>query len=314
MAHQVELHFHALTDTGLVRTHNEDAVAVLPDIGVALLADGMGGYSAGEVASRIAVEVCTEVLQTGLKDFAWSATSDRGERLVRLVQDAVVRANLAIFEAGQKDVQYAGMGTTLVITLMHHDKLIVAHVGDSRAYRLRDGTLEQITRDHLQVQDQIDAGMISEEQARFATNRNLVTRAMGIDRAVEPDVNQFVTKAGDLYLLCSDGLSDMVEDGEIATILYGAGSTLEGQHTRWQRQYFGDPGAGRRCLPGDAGVAGTDARLGKISFHPPHDKQPSLFAIFCATTFSKYAKILTIFSLKANFWRRLKSNLPSFCQ
>jgi serine/threonine protein phosphatase PrpC len=227
MAHQVELHFHALTDTGLVRTHNEDAVAVLPDIGVALLADGMGGYSAGEVASRIAVEVCTEVLQTGLKDFAWSATSDRGERLVRLVQDAVVRANLAIFEAGQKDVQYAGMGTTLVITLMHHDKLIVAHVGDSRAYRLRDGTLEQITRDHSQVQDQIDAGMISEEQARFATNRNLVTRAMGIDRAVEPDVNQFVTKAGDLYLLCSDGLSDMVEDGEIATILYGAGSTLE---------------------------------------------------------------------------------------
>ena len=226
MAYQVELHYHALTDTGLLRTHNEDAVAVLPDIGVALLADGMGGYSAGEVASRIAVDVCSSVLEAGLKSFDWSIAADRADRLARLMQDAVVRANLAIYEAGQQDVRHAGMGTTLVILLMHHDKLIVAHVGDSRAYRLRDGMLEQITRDHSQVQEQIDAGLITTQQARFATNRNLVTRAMGIDRAVEPDLNQFVTKAGDLYLLCSDGLSDMVEDAEIATILYGAASTL----------------------------------------------------------------------------------------
>lgn len=213
-----ELQFCALTDRGQVRAQNEDAVSVLPDIGVALLADGMGGYRAGEVASRIAVNVCTSLLQQGLRDFEWSS-GDRAGRLSRLLRDTVIQANTAIHQASQREPDYAGMGTTLVATLAHHDRLLVAHVGDSRAYRLREGLLEQITRDHSQVQDQIDAGLITPQEARHAPNRNLVTRAMGIDTALDVELNQFTTRAGDLYLLCSDGLSDMLDDAQIAALL-----------------------------------------------------------------------------------------------
>ncbi len=231
MAQHVELHYCALTDKGMVRVQNEDALTVLPDIGVAILADGMGGYRAGEVASRIAVDVCTEVLQQGLQAFDWDngteRASGRGERLAHLVTDAVQRANGAIFDTALAQPECAGMGTTLVVTLLHHDKLIVAHVGDSRAYRMRDGRLEQITRDHSQVQDQVDAGLLSPQQARFAANRNLVTRALGIERTVEVELNQFATKPADIYLLCSDGLSDMVDDSEIGDVLNAFGSTLD---------------------------------------------------------------------------------------
>lgn len=227
MAHRVEITFCALTDTGMVRTQNEDAIAVLPELGVAILADGMGGYRAGEVASRIAVDVCTRVIEQGLQAFDWSVATERGERLTRLVRTAVAEANRAIHDAARQDPQCGGMGTTLVVTLMHHDKLIIAHVGDSRAYRMRDGVLEQITRDHSQVQEQIDAGLISAQQARFAPNRNLVTRAMGIERQVDVELNQLTTRAGDLYLLCSDGLSDMVDDPEIADVLTIVDGSLE---------------------------------------------------------------------------------------
>ena len=119
------------------------------------------------------------------------------------------------------------MGTTLVVALLHHDKLVVAHVGDSRAYRMRDGQLEQITRDHSQVQDQVDAGLLTPQQARVAANRNLVTRALGIERVVEVELNQFTVKPADIYLLCSDGLSDMVQDAEIADVLNAFGGTLD---------------------------------------------------------------------------------------
>ena len=198
---------------------------------MAILADGMGGYSAGEVASRIAVETCAEVLGQGLRAFDWDNGAERparrGERLAQLVTDAVRRANATIFDAARSQPECAGMGTTLVVALLHHDKLVVAHVGDSRAYRMRDGQLEQITRDHSQVQDQVDAGLLTPQQARVAANRNLVTRALGIERVVEVELNQFTVKPADIYLLCSDGLSDMVQDAEIADVLNAFSGTLD---------------------------------------------------------------------------------------
>ena len=227
MANHVELRFSALTDTGKVRTQNEDAIAILPQHGVAILADGMGGYSAGEIASRIAIEVCVAGFEQGLQVFNWWHVADRGERLEQLIRDTVIKANLAINDAAQLEPQYAGMGTTLVVALLHHDRLLLAHLGDSRAYRLRDGCLEQLTHDHSQVQEQVDAGLLSAEQARHAPNRNLVTRALGIEREIDVELNAFSVKSGDVYLLCSDGLSDMVTDAEIGDILYGVGPVLD---------------------------------------------------------------------------------------
>ena len=193
-----------------------------------VLADGMGGYRAGEVASGIATQVVADRLQQGLTDFDWSTVAERSDRLVRLMTAAVEEANQSIFDQARRDPQqYAGMGTTLVSTIFHHDKLIVAHVGDSRAYRFRDNLLEQITRDHSQVQEQVDAGLLSKQEARFASNRNLVTRAMGIDALVDVEVHEFDTRAGDLYLLCSDGLCDMLEDAEIAQLLEWLGGSID---------------------------------------------------------------------------------------
>ncbi len=218
MDFHANLQFCAQTDRGRVRAQNEDAVCCLPDIGAALLADGMGGYRAGEVASRIAINVCTSLLHQGLRELT-ASDGDRAGRLSRLMRDSVVQANAAICQASRREPEYAGMGTTLVAMLCHQDRLFVAHVGDSRAYRLRDGILEQITRDHSQVQEQVDAGLITPQQARHAPNRNLVTRALGVDTALDVELNQFTTRAGDLYLLCSDGLSDMLDDAQIALVL-----------------------------------------------------------------------------------------------
>lgn len=228
MSHHVELKYAVRTDTGMVRAQNEDAVELRPAHGVVVLADGMGGYRAGEVASGIATQVVADLLEKGLTDFEWSIAAERSERLVRMMTAAVEQANLSIYEQARRNPQqFAGMGTTLVSTIFHHDRLVIAHVGDSRAYRFRDNLLEQITRDHSQVQEQVDAGLLSKEEARFAPNRNLVTRAMGIDALVDVEVHEFAIKAGDLYLLCSDGLCDMLEDAEIAQLLEWLGSSID---------------------------------------------------------------------------------------
>lgn len=228
MPHHVELKVAVLTDTGMVRAQNEDAVEVRPARGVVILADGMGGYRAGEVASGIATQVVADVLDHGLNEFDWGTAPERSERLMRLMTAAVEQANLTIFEQARRDPQqYAGMGTTVVSTIFHHDKLVIAHVGDSRAYRFRDKVLEQITRDHSQVQEQVDAGLLSKQEARFAPNRNLVTRALGIDATVEVEVHEFGTRAGDTYLICSDGLCDMLDDAEIAQLLDWLGPSID---------------------------------------------------------------------------------------
>ncbi|HUX91382.1 MAG TPA: Stp1/IreP family PP2C-type Ser/Thr phosphatase [Gallionellaceae bacterium] len=208
----------SLTHPGMVRAHNEDSVACEASCGLVVLADGMGGYNAGEVASGIAVSVVASEIKHYLEDVrpeAQDATS--GEDVaVMLLSDNVQKANSSIFHAAQSQPQYAGMGTTIVSGLFYDNRVAVAHIGDSRMYRLRGEVFESITRDHSLLQEQIDSGMISKADARVSQNKNLVTRAVGIDAVVKAEVHVHEVKRGDIYLLCSDGLNDMVEDEDIA--------------------------------------------------------------------------------------------------
>jgi len=204
------------THSGMVRSHNEDSIAADAEIGLAVLADGMGGYNAGEVASGIAVAMISAELKKMLGSESGEIPGGGAERLI---SEHAIKANLAIYQAAQSQSQYAGMGTTLVVALWHDNQITVGHIGDSRLYRLRDDVFEQVTRDHSLLQEQIDSGMITREQARFSQNKNLVTRAVGIDPEVEPEVHTYPVLPGDLFLLCSDGLSDMVTDEDIQLTL-----------------------------------------------------------------------------------------------
>lgn len=227
MAYLVELQITAKTDTGLVRSHNEDSFAINPELGFAILADGMGGYSAGEVASGMATALLKDALDAALEPAAWNARIARGEHPQPLLVDAIERTNRIIFESGRNEPKYSGMGTTLVVTTLYQDQITIAHVGDSRAYRLRQGRLVQLTRDHSLLQEQLDAGLISPELARVAPYRNLVTRAVGVDPTVEVEAHDYLTEAGDLYMLCSDGLTDMLPDQEISECLATADVSLD---------------------------------------------------------------------------------------
>jgi protein phosphatase len=204
------------THSGMVRSHNEDSIAADAAAGLAVLADGMGGYNAGEVASGIAVAMISAEIRKALAGIDGALDVATAERLIG---EHAVRANSAIFQAAQNQSQYAGMGTTLVVALWHDNSLVVGHIGDSRLYRFRDGKLEQMTRDHSLLQEQIDSGLITREQARHSQNKNLVTRAVGIDPEVEAEVHSYPVEAGDIYLLCSDGLNDMVADEDMQSTL-----------------------------------------------------------------------------------------------
>jgi protein phosphatase len=207
----------SLTDPGRVRDHNEDCIESRPELGLFVLADGMGGYNAGEVASGMA----TSLISDGLQE-SWIArevdrlSRDEAKALSEeLIQEQVGRANNAIFTTSQNNPECAGMGTTLVVCLFYDDFMTVAHIGDSRLYRLRGEAMEQVTRDHSLLQEQLDSGLITPEEAKLSQNKNLVTRALGIDPTVEAEIHVYETQPDDIYLLCSDGLSDMVEDEEI---------------------------------------------------------------------------------------------------
>jgi len=217
------------TDPGMVRSHNEDSIAADAANGLVVLADGMGGYNAGEVASGMATTVITTEMQQLLAKVKPYEVDPESNKIVaaRLVREQVLKANAAIYHAAQSQPQYAGMGTTLVVCLFYDDKVLVAHLGDSRLYRMRDGTLKQITRDHSLLQEQIDSGLITPEQAKHAQHKNLVTKALGIDPTVEPEIREYETLPGDLYLLCSDGLCDMVEDSDISMALEALGANLK---------------------------------------------------------------------------------------
>ncbi len=206
----------ALVDAGRARSNNEDSVVIDAETGVAVLADGMGGYNAGEVASQMA----TSLIHTEMSRWLREATQVASDADVRRAMDICVEnANRAIFDAANTNPQYAGMGTTLVVAVFREGRLLLGHVGDSRCYRMRAGKLQQITRDHSLLQEQIDAGLITPEQAAFSVNKNLVTRAVGVEDTVLLESHQHDIQDGDLYLLCSDGLSDMLDDIELADLL-----------------------------------------------------------------------------------------------
>jgi len=217
------------TDPGMVRSHNEDSVAADASIGVAVLADGMGGYNAGEVASGMATTVLTAELQQLLASGEGRVMNgDAGRAHAEsILRTEIAKANASIYQAAQSQPQYAGMGTTLVVALFYDNRVTVAHIGDSRVYRLRGDELVQITKDHSLLQEQIDSGMITPEQARFSQNKNLVTRALGIDPTVDAEIREYQTRPGDLWLLCSDGLNDMVDDEDIGMTLQALGGNLK---------------------------------------------------------------------------------------
>ena len=210
--------FYTRTDPGRARENNEDAVAVDDDTQLCVLADGMGGYNAGEIASGMATAFIKSEMARWLSEAGRHA---KIKEIRRALEICVDNANRSIFNASDSNPQYSGMGTTLVVGVFHGATLVLGHIGDSRCYRLRNAELSQITKDHSLLQEQIDAGLITHEQASSSTIKNLVTRALGVEDAVMLELNEHNIEVGDCYLMCSDGLSDMVDDAQIASILGG---------------------------------------------------------------------------------------------
>ena len=219
------------THRGMVRDQNEDAIAIAPQSGLAIVADGMGGYNAGEVASRLAADfLMTHLVEdlAQLRNGAARSTAgpDHSHRMLHaLLRARIDGANEAIIDVASREPECEGMGTTLAMLLFSQDAATTLHLGDSRIYRFRNGVLSLLTRDHSLLQEQIDAGLVTLQDARASLNRNFVTRALGVDLVAEPDITDHALLPGDLYLICSDGLPDMLSDEEIFDLL---------------RQHFGD--------------------------------------------------------------------------
>ena len=199
----------ARSDQGRVRDNNEDCLAYDARLGIAVLADGMGGLRAGEVASATAVEA---VMQHLIENTERLNRREVGETL----REALDLANRRVYALADSRREFNGMGTTLVVGAMHDGHFIAAHVGDSRAYRFRGGSLTRLTSDHSLVQQLVEQGILSVAEARRAPNRNIVTRAVGIEFEVECDLIEVDAREGDVFLLCSDGLTDMIDDPTIA--------------------------------------------------------------------------------------------------
>ena len=204
------------TDTGRMRAKNEDNIAMVPEAGLAVVADGMGGHQAGEVASKLAVDVIAHHM---IEAFSNQAQPGNSAYETKALADAIQQANRAIYDQAHQQSEYAGMGSTVVVAVFNGDKLYVGHVGDSRLYRFRNGLLEQITQDHSVVQELVSRGLATAEEARLSVSKNLVTRALGVDAEVVPDISEESLQDDDIYLLCSDGLNDVLADGDIEMML-----------------------------------------------------------------------------------------------
>ncbi len=223
----MRIRYAAKTDVGMKRTHNEDFFSLVEDEQLFLVADGMGGHASGEVASKMAAETISEFyVRTRDDDATWPYKMDRQLSYIenRLVC-GIKLANQRIFEAATKDLRLKGMGTTIVSALVAGDKLYIAHVGDSRCYRVRNGGIQQITRDHSLLEDYKDAkpDMSDEEQKKFP-HKNVITRALGMRESVLVDCHAFEITNGDTFLLCSDGLSGMVDDKGLYEAVSGSGN------------------------------------------------------------------------------------------
>jgi len=216
-----ELQMHAMTDVGKRRQHNEDHVGIAPAHGIAVLADGMGGYNAGEVASSMAVDIIIAALKEQILKIPTARINEHTgftEESI-LARDAILLANDSIFQMASSRSECAGMGTTVLAALFYGDRLTAAHVGDSRMYRLRDGELSHVTEDHSLIHEQVQRGLVTAEDARNSRIKNLVTRALGVNSGVGADIVEDIVIDGDIYLMCSDGLTDVVSDEMIRSTL-----------------------------------------------------------------------------------------------
>lgn len=207
-----------LTDVGRKRSHNEDSFLIDDELQLYVVADGMGGHAGGGTASRIAVETIDRELRAmrdgGHNPFV-SVAQLQDSAIPEAMRTAVERACLAIFSAAREDPRLAGMGTTVISLLVRDAFAFIAHVGDSRAYLVRGDLIQQISEDHSLVNEQIKAGMITPEEAKHSRYKNIITRSVGFEEEVQVDVMGLVCEPGDVYLLCSDGLANMVEDAEL---------------------------------------------------------------------------------------------------
>jgi serine/threonine protein phosphatase PrpC len=221
--------FASKTDTGRVRDHNEDAIASNESMAMFVLADGMGGYNAGEVASGLAVKTVYDLTtEACTREKCYERHTDTGlMRQTTVLRDAISRANKIIHQTAQSHDGCEGMGTTIVAGIFCDNRLSIAHVGDSRLYRLRDSKLERITRDHSLLQELVDRGFYSDEEAAQSTNKNYITRALGAEMTVDVEIQEVQVEMGDIYLACSDGLSDMVDDEEIHLTLSTFNASLD---------------------------------------------------------------------------------------
>jgi protein phosphatase len=214
----------ARTDVGLRREHNEDSFLVNEDLGLYVVCDGMGGHAGGETASRLAVQTIErELLSAKLRaddPFASQAPLD-DTPLAGALREAIEGACAAVFRTSRANTELAGMGTTCISLLLHGAYALVGHVGDSRAYLVRGGEVHQLSEDHSLVIEQVRAGLLTEEEAKQSRLKNIITRSVGFEEDVLVDVMGIETQAGDRFLLCSDGLSNLVENEEIRDALLG---------------------------------------------------------------------------------------------
>ncbi len=208
--------FAGASDTGQVRSGNEDAIAWDADFGLALLADGMGGYEGGEIASNLAIKTALESFSKPLaphwREAEWA--SKISDPVLKLYA-AVSEANQRVHDTALKKPRYEGMGTTFVAAYFHDDRVTLAHIGDSRIYLWRNRMLKQLTVDHTMIQERIESGEITAAEAASDAYRGVLTRALGVDAVVEVDMREVTIQAGDIYLLCSDGCYDMLSNSEI---------------------------------------------------------------------------------------------------
>jgi serine/threonine protein phosphatase PrpC len=219
------------TNLGRVRERNEDAIASDENQGIVVLADGMGGYQAGEVASTLAVDFIVEMLTHPLSAWFHSTKNQAGDnnfqKMTLQLKQVIQKTNRKLYKIATEKKQFQGMGTTVVAAIFFERWVAIAHVGDSRMYRLRDESWCQLTKDHTVVQELIEAKLLPPQQARHDSRRHLITRALGVGKEVAIDLQEQEVFTQDIYLLCSDGLYDMLEDHEIKSVLSNTSLSLQ---------------------------------------------------------------------------------------
>ena len=226
----MKLHSAGRTHVGMKRSHNEDSLKVYRDENLFIVADGMGGHASGEVASQLSVETLTEFFRATAEDeeITWPYKLDKGRRYAEnRVVTGIKLSNRRIFESAARDAKLKGMGTTIVVTYFTEDQCYVGHVGDSRVYRYRDGELVQLTEDHSLLNDYIKMRQLTPEEIEAFPHKNVIVRALGMKETVQVDIMNEPPVTGDVYLLCSDGLSGMVTDPQMADILATDGTLDE---------------------------------------------------------------------------------------